>query len=105
MIPVADKPLDRKAPSIPFPWISTIWFAGLIALCYWPVLVRLVVQWNNDEDMGHGFFVPILAAYIAWQLRDDFLREPAQPNKWGLVLVIYAGVQLVLATLGVELFL
>jgi exosortase len=81
------------------------WFATLIALCYWPVLVRLVSQWNNDEDMGHGFFVPILAAYIAWQKRDEFLAEPAKPSWLGLALVIYAGVQLCVATLGAELFL
>jgi exosortase len=68
-------------------------------------LVRLVSQWNNDQDMGHGFFVPILAAYIAWQKRSEFLAEPVKPNWLGLVLVIYAGVQLCVATLGAELFL
>ncbi len=81
------------------------WFAALIAFCYWPVLVHLVAQWNNDEDMGHGFFVPILAAYIAWQKRDEFLAAPAKPNWLGLALVIYAGLQLWIATLGAELFL
>jgi len=81
------------------------WFAALIALCYWPVMVRLVTQWNNDDDMGHGFFVPILAAYIAWQKKDEFLAQPAKPNWLGLLLVIYAGLQLCVATLGAELFL
>jgi exosortase len=81
------------------------WFGALLALCYWPVLTRLVSQWNSDEDMGHGFFVPILAAYIAWQKRTEFLAEPAKPNGWGLVLVIYASLQVFVATLGAELFL
>jgi exosortase len=69
------------------------------------VLVHLVAQWNNDEDMGHGFFVPLLAAYIAWQKRDEFLAAPAKSNWLGLALVIYAGLQLWIATLGAELFL
>jgi exosortase len=85
--------------------MSLGWLGALIAICYWPVLVRLVSQWNSDEDMGHGFFVPIVAGYIAWQLRDKFLAIPAKPNWWGLALVIYAGFQLLVATLGAELFL
>jgi len=105
MSPVADQTADRYAPSRGIPWAALGWFAALLALCYWPVLVRLVTQWNNDDDMGHGFFVPILAAYIAWQKRDEFFAEPARPNWWGLAVVIYAGVQLCVATLGAELFL
>jgi exosortase len=85
--------------------MSLAWFAALLALCYWPVLVRLISQWNNDEDMGHGFFVPIMAGYIAWQLRDKFLAAPAKPNWWGLTLVVFAAIQLCVATLGAELFL
>ena len=105
MTPVADRPLNRNASTLSTPWLSLAWFGALLALCYWPVLARLVSQWNNDEDMGHGFFVPVLAAYIAWQLREEFLAVPAKPSWWGLALVIYAGFQLCVATLGAELFL
>jgi exosortase len=105
MTPAADLPINRNASTRATPWMALVWFAALIALCYWPVLVRLVTQWNNDEDMGHGFFVPILAAYIAWQKRNEFLAEPAQPNWLGLGLVVYACLQLCVATLGAELFL
>jgi exosortase len=105
MTPAADLPINRNASTRSTPWMALAWFAALIALCYWPVLVRLVTQWNNDEDMGHGFFVPILAAYIAWQKRNEFLAEPAQPNWLGLGLVVYACLQLCVATLGAELFL
>src|SRR5262245_9218972 len=105
MIPVVDKTLDRNAAPAVIPWAVLGWFAALIGLCYWPVLTRLVLQWNTDEDMGHGFFVPVMAAYNAWQKRRDFLTEPAQPSWWGLSLVIYAGLQLCVATLGAELFL
>jgi exosortase len=105
MTPVADKPLDRNAVPVPLLWSSLVWFAALIALCYWPVLVRLVSQWNNDEDMGHGFFVPVLAAYIAWEKRNEFLAVPAKANWWGLAVVVYAAIQLCVGALGAELFL
>jgi len=106
MTPAAAKPVDdRNTPTFALPWVSLAWFGALLALCYWPVVVQLVSQWNNDEDMGHGFFVPVMAAYIAWQSRDKFLATPVRRNWWGLALVIYAGIQLLLATMGAELFL
>jgi len=105
MSPVADKPVDRKTFPFILSWMGLAWFGALLALCYWPVIVSLVSQWNTDEDMGHGFFVPVLAAYIAWQSREDFLATPAKQNWWGFALVIYAGIQLLIATMGAELFL
>ena len=62
------------------------------------------VQWATDENMGHGFFVPILAGYIAWQRRDVLAAIPREPNGWGLVLVVWAAFQALAATLGAELF-
>lgn len=87
------------------PWISLAWFFGLLILCYGPVLVRLVDQWNYDEDMGHGFFVPVIAAYIAWQKRDGLQHPNVKPNPLGILVVILAAFQLYIGTLGAELFL
>ena len=86
-------------------WTAVAWFGLLVIVCYAPVLARLVRQWNNDEDMGHGFFVPILAAYIAWRKRDALLAVKAEPSWWGLAVVLYGALQLCIATLGAELFL
>lgn len=82
-----------------------LWFAALLVLCYAPVLARLVRQWLDDPDMGHGLFVPFVAGYIAWRKREEILSEPAAPSWWGLLLVAYAALQLLMATLGAELFL
>lgn len=81
------------------------WFGLLVIAAYGPVLLRLVSQWTNDEDMGHGFFVPLVAGYIAWQRRKEWLSEPQSPSWWGLLLVAYGAFQLSVATLGAELFL
>lgn len=105
MTPVADKTADRDSSVLSLPWTALAWFGALLALCYWPVLQRLVIVWSTDEDMGHGFFVPVLAAYIAWQKLAEFLAEPAKPNWLGLALVVWATLQLCVATLGAELFL
>jgi exosortase len=88
-----------------FPWPAIIWFAVLLILCYAPVLLRLINQWSTDEDMGHGFFVPLVAGYMVWQKRDRLLETAAAPSWWGLAVIGYGAVQLYAATLGAELFL
>ncbi|MBK9166147.1 MAG: exosortase [Bryobacterales bacterium] len=105
MSSVAHHPPQAERLHPPIPWTGLVWFSGLLILCYAPVLWRLVQQWETDEDMGHGFFVPVIAAYIAWKKREHVLRQPVRPAWIGLVVVVYAAAQLTVATLGAELFL
>jgi exosortase len=86
------------------PWGALAWFAVLVAVCYVPVLRHLLRQWYNDPDMGHAFFVPLVAGYIIWQRRDELAAYKPQPDWRGLILVGWGAIQLILATLGTELF-
>jgi exosortase len=99
MTPALETPSKNKLP-----WAGIAWFGVLLIACYAPVLRALVRQWNNDPDMGHGFFVPLLAGYIVWQHREELAAIAPEPNWWGLVVVALGGLQLVLGTLGAELF-
>jgi exosortase len=94
----------EDAPKMRVPWAAIAWIAVPLAICYAPVLQRLVAQWWNDPDMGHGFFVPAVAGYIVWQRRAELLAVEARPTWWGLLLVVWGGLQLLIGTLGVELF-
>jgi exosortase len=93
------------SPKPQIPWIALSWFGLLIAVCSAPALYSLASIWASDADMGHGFFVPLIAAFIAWQRRDELLAIEPKPNLWGLVVVILGGAQLIAGTLGVEQFL
>jgi len=96
----------QTAPSqTSLPWGPIAWFGLLLVVWYAPVLQLLVRDWLNDDDMGHGFFVPAVAAYIVWLQREELLKIKLQPNRWGMLLVVFAGLQLIAATLGVEFFL
>jgi exosortase len=86
-------------------WATIAWVSILLAACYAPILTSLVRQWNDDADMGHGFFVPVIAGYIAWKKRDQIADRLPAPNWWGLAIMLWAGFQLYVATLGAELFL
>ena len=78
--------------------------AVALLLCYAPTLRGMFEQWSNDEDMSHGFVVPVVVLWIVWRERERWLALPADPSWWGLaVLAAGAGMQLV-AALGAGLF-
>lgn len=86
----------------PFPWLLLAWFGLLLAACYYPVIGRMVRDWHVDDDMGHGFFVPVVSAWLIWQKRGALLRGAYTPALWGLAVVAGGGVLLVLGTYAVE---
>src|SRR5947209_11739179 len=95
---------QAPASSAKVAWQPIAWFGALLVICYAPVLYRMGVQWATDENMGHGFFVPIVAGYIVWQRREQLLAAPKRSGNWGLVLIVWAALQELAATLGAELF-
>ena len=99
------EPEDPSGPPPRFPWSGIVWFGVLLIVCYAPVLRYLIKQWANDEDMGHGFFVPVIAGWIVWQNRAKLLAIPMKPNYWGLLVVAWGMVQMLLGAIGAELFL
>jgi exosortase len=102
-VPVAP-PTSAQMKGSRVRWQPIAWFGCLLILCYAPILYRMGVQWATDENMGHGFFVPVIAGFIAWQRRHTVAAIPRKPNGWGLFLVIFAALEGLAGTLGAELF-
>ena len=100
-VPVAQTP---SAAASRVSWRLVAWFSALLVLCYGPILYRMAAQWATDENMGHGFFVPVVAGYLAWRRRDALTFDPRRGNLWGLAIVIFAALLSLVATLGAELF-
>jgi exosortase len=99
---------DRNAASsekTQLPWAAIAWFGVLLIACYAPVLFGLVRQWTNDEDVGHGFFVPLISGYIVWKRRDQLSAQKPVPNYWGLALVLLGALEMLLGTLGAQIFI
>lgn len=99
MTPALEVPVKRQLP-----WAKMAWFGIILVAVYAPVLRALIAQWSNDEDMSHGFAVPLVSGYIIWQRRAELAAMVPKPNWWGLPVVIWGGLQLLIGTLGVELF-
>jgi exosortase len=107
MASVADKLPERvqTGPLRAVPWTAFIWFAALLIIGSFPILKYLVQQWATDEDVGHGFFVPVVAAWIAWQRRDQILAMDLKPAWWGLGVMAWGAAQGFIGMIGAELFL
>jgi exosortase len=93
------------APLPQIPWMPLAWCGVLLLATYLPILASMVRQWNNDDDMGHGFFVPVVALYIVWQMRTSLLAIQPKPSWVGMIFLAWGAMQMALGMLGAELFL
>ena len=80
--PLADTSSAASNPAR-IAWLPVAWFGLLLITCYAPILYRMANQWATDDDMGHGFFVPVVAGYIVWQRRQVLAETPCRTNWWG----------------------
>ena len=106
MATAADKlPEQVPAEARNISWPAVAWFGVLLIAAYFPILTKLVNQWSTDDDVSHGFFVPVVAGYVAWTRRDALLHIEWKPAWWGIGLLVWGGIQAYLGMLGAELFL
>lgn len=87
------------------PWLPIAWFLGLLIVLFFPVLKVMVKEWASDEDMGHAFFVPVVAGYIIWQGRQKLLSQPVKPFWPAIFLVIWGFCQMLLGFMGADFFI
>jgi exosortase len=93
-------PAGKKHPN----W----WYFGLLAFLvgwlYLPIIIRLAVQWWNDPNFSHGFFVPAFTAFVVWNDRERIMALSPKPSWWGLPIIVLGLMMVVLGDLGAELF-
>jgi exosortase len=106
MATIADKLPDQVPAKVrTISWPAIAWFGILLIGAYFPILTKLVAQWSTDDDVSHGFFVPVVAGYIAWSRREKLLSVECKPAWWGAGILVWASLQAYLGMLGAELFL
>lgn len=98
---VSPSPPNTRA----IPWTPLLWFAGLFLLLHFATIRDLVQDWITDEDMGHGFFVPLVAGYIIWQRRDTVLALESRPHWSGYVVMLGGFLFLLMGVFGAEFFI
>ena len=108
MAPAIEKDLKAGAACPPrhsrMRQAAVVLAAVTLLVCNAPALRGMFEQWSNDEDMSHGFAVPIVILWIVWRERARWRALPAEPSWWGFAfLAVGAGLQFV-AALGAGLF-
>lgn len=72
---------------------SDIWRIALIvplAALYAPVFADLAKSWWNDQYAGHGMFVPVFSAFLAWRDRDRLRATAGPPTLVGIPVILFA---------------
>ncbi|THI88245.1 MAG: VPLPA-CTERM-specific exosortase XrtD [Nitrospira sp. CG24A] len=81
---------------------SSLWWSllgivvvALLGLIYGNSFSYLFDEWMENEDYGHGIFIPVISLALIWWRREDILAAGLAPTWWGLLPV----------TLGLGLFI
>jgi exosortase len=72
--------------------------------CYASTLRGMFEQWRTDEDMSHGFLVPVVILWVIWRERTRWRALPIEPSRWGLAFLASAAALHFAGALGVGLF-
>ncbi len=99
-----DGPPEASAPLRLLTW-RLLMLVGCLLLAYAPVLAHLVRQWSDEPDYSHGFIVPIFAAWVLWERREELRNIAPRPHWAGLPIIVCSLALLVLGSFGAELFL
>jgi exosortase len=83
---------------------SLLLLLALVLVLYGRVIGSMALQWWSDPNYGHGFLVPVFAAYILWRARCRRREVLIQSSNWGLPIMLSAIGLLILGTLGSEHF-
>lgn len=85
------------------------WQLGILgALLLWlygSTLAHLVLQWWQDPNFSHGFFVPLFSAFVLWQERGNLAKLTPRPSWTGLPILAFGLCVMIVGRLGAELFL
>lgn len=76
---------------------------SLAIVIFSPILYYMVLHWKGQADYSHGFLIPPLAIYFAWERRKKLRRTPIEPSWWGLLPLALGALALTVGRLGVEL--
>jgi exosortase len=77
---------------------------GLTVL-YAPLAPELVRDWSSSGDFSHGFFVPLVSAWMLWTRREKLSTAPVRSYAPGVLLVVFAMIQFLLGVAAAEFYL
>ncbi len=86
-------------------WLPYLIVGLLLLAVYFRIAGKLVFDWYDLPDYGHGFLVPLFSVYIMWDNRDVLRSTPIRQSWGGLSLVLLGLCTVILGVYGADLFL
>lgn len=78
--------------------------SAAIGILYATNFAKLFSDWSVDENYSHGFFVPLAFFWMLWRQRQELENIKISPRSWGILIVLFALIQLAAGTWGAENF-
>jgi exosortase A len=101
------EPKPAEGASRAFLLPGALW--GVVGLLYvalfYSVFRHMAGQWYDDPNYSHGFLVPVVSAYLVWEMRDKLRGQPREPSFLGAALLVGGLALFLLGKLGAELLL
>lgn len=72
----------------------------LTAAAYWPTILRTAEIISGSDDMAHGLFAPIVAAFVIHHEWDRIRSARLTPAWWGIPILVFAAAVALIALLG-----
>lgn len=82
---------DEKKQGNHFVWWLIIFaLAAVVIWAYWPVILDLIDEWQENDDYSAGQLVPITALFLVWRDRKKFKESVITPFWPGIILLFLA---------------
>ena len=102
---MSDTPSEQSPPtSNKFelrPIYLLVILAAAFTFAFWGGIENLFKRWGEQEELSHGYFLPVIAAWMLWARRDALLGSLGKPVALGLVGVAISALVLILSELTV----
>ncbi len=85
----------------PLAWLLLL---AAITAIYYPIIPRMVNDWDMDPNSSHGFLIPVVSGWFAYRAWPYIKDIPVQNSPWGLALLVVGLLSLAFGTTVHELF-
>jgi exosortase D (VPLPA-CTERM-specific) len=72
-------------------WAAIGVTAAIMVFIYYGGLERLVFRWNDSEEYGYGYLIPVLTVFFIWLRKNEIEKLPFKGSLLG-VLAVMAGI-------------
>jgi len=75
--------------------------AAVIVFAYFNGIANLFKRWGEQQELSHGYFLPLISAWMLWERKDALKASLSEPDAIGFAGIIAASIILILSEMTV----